>query len=287
MEFTSYENPVNPRKVNINIFYVMDATTSALYWCHAGTHRVQTPDLCLPLASITDVYFGKQLFDDIAADSVDNQCISVVGQNSSLHLEAPTIDQALNFVETLQLLARSVSMKSKKDDNRISFAMKQDTDKKKRKQTLLDSSCQDAVRMMQNGVKFTSFIEHNGEVQKELVDVFYSPSDDPTETGSIYWTPNQEAKMTIPISELDMILTGRQTRIFSLPGTEGAEEDRCVGLISKRKTLYLEALRDDVASHWVFGLNSIIESSGRKVCVEDVSRGRRQYRILDDVFEMM
>jgi hypothetical protein len=104
--------------------------------------------------------------------------------------------------------------------------------------------------------------------------LYYEPSYNPTESGVLYWcdegaSQKKNPNDTLPLSELDEIFLGKQTRVFALPEGESIEPRRCISLLGKRSTLNLVAVSKEMVGAWLVGLNSLMQSDGTAVVLND------------------
>lgn len=106
-DFISYEDVKHPRTEAVTVFFVADSSRcGSIYWCPAGNSRVQSPDRRLPLHLLSDIYLGKHselLNSPLAASAKEEECFSLVGKSTELHLQAAA-EQVEEWAEGLNYI---------------------------------------------------------------------------------------------------------------------------------------------------------------------------------------
>lgn len=134
----------------------------------------------------------------------------------------------------------------------------------------MDTSYKGTLSIMEAGRTFTGFfINADGTLLKRDLNVFYTRSDSPIETGALWWCDAgkqvQNEEECLPISEIDELFLGKQTSEFELPGTEDVDDKLCISLIGKRATINLQAATKDMLRTWTMGLTGLLQTSGKQV----------------------
>lgn len=91
-------------KKAINLFYEQDGKTGTLYWSSAAA-RVKSQACSLPLRQITEILVGKHstvLRSNIADNSPDELCFTLVTPNVAIDLEAPNTQTLNNWLYGIQ-----------------------------------------------------------------------------------------------------------------------------------------------------------------------------------------
>jgi len=104
--FTMYEQtPTGIAKSGVFVFYNPNVgKAGAFFWCPLGK-RDEMSDHCLPLKSLTDIYLGKQtdIFRSaMAKEAPEEHCVSMIGKEKTLNLEAQSVDQLKTWVAGIQ-----------------------------------------------------------------------------------------------------------------------------------------------------------------------------------------
>ena len=92
------------QKESIFLYYEPSLKLGSFYWCQPG-QRERRDDCCIPLASISDIFLGRQtpeLKAGIAAGGAADTCFSITSKRQSLHLRAESASVRSAFLSGIR-----------------------------------------------------------------------------------------------------------------------------------------------------------------------------------------
>lgn len=258
--FTRYEEE-GPRGLStkVMIWYAAQGDKlGSLYWSapNATKQRVDHPDRCLPLSSITEMCLGKQASAfslPVAAHADKARCFSLFSRTVNLNLEAPSSKERTAWLNEIhRLLTQSGGMKPCKVESRK-----------------VDSKLQQAIDVMRGGGNFVLYeTDAAGSITLNEVTLFYDTPPSGPEVGRLYWCAkglkDQMHEQSIQVDHICEMTSGRQTKTFvSLIGSK-ADAEKCFSLHTPNIVLNLEAPTKDIRSTWLNAIHSVLTKLGRK-----------------------
>ena len=137
------------------------------------------------------------------------------------------------------------------------------------KQTVLGVASTEAVAALEEGRRFVRYSQAaNGPVVKSVCTVFYVQA-----SHALYWcqpgSRTQDPKACLQIAQLADVFLGKQSPVFQSPVAASAQSNRCISLRTQAG-MYLDLEADSVEqlSAWLFGIQTILSSSGRSTYVD-------------------
>lgn len=279
--FISYS--AEPSKQQVLVWFVPeDGRFGTLYWSTTNEKK-RIDKQSLSLHRITDMYLGKQtpifqMKEHAAAFSI--RCMSIVSKKTQLHLEAESREERdawLNKInQILQTSGKRVVDKEKPSYERPSTlpTVPKDLMAKMtlRRPSILAIPPHGTVRMMEHGSVFT---RHQVNEPAQKITVFYQSD---SKLGTLFWYTGRDrvarTSQSLPLNQVTDVMLGKQTPAFKLAAANNVNEVLCFALLGVNQTsLELEAESTEQLTAWLFGVNSLLTTSGRKIVLEEPTTG--------------
>lgn len=245
-------------KASVFVFYHEEDATGVggICWCEVGDKHVN-PDNYLPLKLISAIYCGKKqpvLKSVIAAESADDRCFSIICKKKTVginevHLEASS-------KANLQLWLKGLTTLLAKGGKTVK------------------EEIQKSLEKMYKGRPFICYEDKGaGIVIPREVFVFYTA---PTATavlkgelGSINWCPQGQLAVisgcSMQLDHITDIYVGKAARVFQHESAAKTAPETCCSIVSRHKSLHIQAESKDMMMSWVAGINHLLAASGKKI----------------------
>lgn len=240
----------------------------------------------IAMHTVTDVFVGFPCPHSKHANP--DLCLSLKGKTNAMDLIAPSTASLEGWLNGIKYILMSRGKKVVQDDNN-----KQDAGQKKKGQRLSIVGNQGALgagtaqsnepmfqgdanttqlKMMLSGCNMFAY---EGDTSPAVVPTHVFFSRRGGKFGSIYWCEQgvhqEHPDKCLLMHELTDIYVGKQQPIFKHPIAANVEDQSCFSVISKTKTLHVQAESVQVMKDWMVGINYVLTSAGRKVVLENES----------------
>lgn len=305
-DMVSYSNEARPQKDNVFVFFSRDGGKyGSIYWSDGG--KVQSPNRCILLHQLTDIYVGKQqkIFQGPIASGVEDQCcFSIVskrgGKRISLHIQAESVEVMKTWMvginHILTTIGRKVVLESETGEKKTTATGRRFS--RHFSVAVRAKSTHPGVLKMADGAYFTRYRQKKSKAGKSVktkVFVFHSrlggaENAGDKATGALFWyekaTKDRELeerkkdRRCIPVQSITDIYCGKQHPIFQTSKASDAK-DECVFSIKGAEVskgnkenflLHLEAESPDIVKVWMEAIAHLLEGGGRSV--EQVGEGK-------------
>jgi len=240
---------------------------------------VISEDKTFDLGLVTDLFTGKLtpvMKSETASAASEDCCLSLVGSNGVLNLEASSSESCTIF---LAALSNALSGGGR--------GLVLETDRKKtagvaniagtdnaalRNDRVLTLASSNAIMRLTKGIDFTLWQKDAAtkKLQSKPISIFYelpvSSTADDSDWGHLYWCDRGENKLvsssTLNVTDVREVFCGKISPNFQRDDATNAVEDRCVSLVTVRSILDLEAPSSDAFSTFVEFLSDLLTVHG-------------------------
>jgi hypothetical protein len=220
---------------------------------------------------LTDLYVGKQtpaLQLPVAKDAPGDCCLSVLGYEHGLDLEADSVERAKEWIEGLAFLMRA----SRQEINDLVNLTKPPEEIAEPWSLRKDGWDDDKIIPLLKGRNFKVYNKVVGdaqEVKKFDAFVFLHPSNG--RLGSFHVCISgrrilQEEAECLPLHLVSDIFGGKQGDVLMHPAAKAARGSRCFALGDKKneKYIYAEAQNKEDMLTWINGTHHILTQGGKR-----------------------